>query len=171
MENNQAQGTTIIGMEYYVYVGWDWCQIDIDCSAVLEGDGVSELVYYGNQKDRAESIRLMGGFYQRSDDWGFHIHLDRVSAQYNRLVFVFTIYNPHVNSFGSVSGMYLNVYNADNDEKLVEYRLDGDYSQYCSLVVGEMHRVGSGWEFLSIGEGTNIKDLEPLRDYVVGKHW
>ena len=190
MENNQAQGTNDFGENttpqgerfvaplnfVAVGVGWDSCNIDIDCSVVLEGGGVSELVFFGNLDDRAKSVHLFGdhlgcmSIYD-CDDGCFFIHLDRVPDQYNRLVFVFTIYNPHVNSFGSVSGMYLNVYNADNAEKLVEYRLNGDYSQDSSLVVAEARRVGSGWEFFPIGEGTNIKDLEPLRDYVVGKHW
>ena len=158
--------------------GWD-SYVDIDSSVVLEGNGAWELVYFGNLNDRAGCVHHRGDNRTGADDAvsgtiddeNIDIDLDRVPAQYNRLVFVINIYTAGVTSFGSVSGLYLNVYDPDNNEKLIEYPIEGNFSRYCSLVIGEARRVGGGWEFLAIGEGTTIKDLAPLRDYVVGKHW
>ena len=158
--------------------GWD-SYVDIDSSVVLEGNGAWELVYFGNLSDRANCVNHRGDNRTGAndavagtiDDENIDIDLDRVPAQYNRLVFVINIYTGGVTSFGSVSGLYLNVYDAENNDKLIEYRVEGNYSRYASLVIGEARRVGTGWEFLAIGEGSTIKDLGPLRDYVIGKHW
>ena len=158
--------------------GWD-SHVDIDTSVVLEGNGNSELVCYYHKDDAAGSVHHRGdnttgddnAVAGTIDDENIDIDLDRVPAQFNRLVFVINIYTGGVNSFGSVSGLYLNVYDPDNNDKLIEYQVTGNYSRYCSLVIGEARRVGREWEFLAIGEGTTIKNLSPLCDYVVNKHW
>ena len=160
-----------------VGMGWD-SYVDIDSSVVLVSRSSHGLVYFGNKEGPNGCIHHRGDnttgrdgvVAGAEDDENIDVYLDRVPAEFDSLVFVINIYTSGVNSFGAVSGLYLNIYDQDTGDKLIEYRVDGNFSRYVSLVIGEARRSASGWEFKAIGEGSLTKSVHTLAQEVANKY-
>ncbi len=161
-----------------VGLGWDTL-VDIDSSVVMCANNSYELVYFGNLmgengcvKHRGDNLTGRDGDVAGTDDdENIDIYLDLVPSKYDRLVFVINIYTSSVNKFGAIKGLYLNIYDQESKDKLIEYRVEQNFSRNCSLVIGEARRTADGWEFLAIGEGTDIKNVRDLANYCVRKRW
>jgi len=159
-------------------VGWD-SHVDIDSSVVECGNGCMELVYFGDLNSNDGSIHHRGDNLTGADgavsgtvdDENIDVKLDNVNSRFDRLVFVINIFTSGVNNFKDVRGLYLNIYDMDTNDKLIEYKVEQSYRNNCSLVIGEARRTVGGWEFLAIGEGTDIKNVHDLANYCAGKRW
>ena len=159
-----------------VGLGWD-SRVDIDSSVVLVSRGSHGLIYFGNKEGPNGCIHHRGDNLTgvdtdvagADDDENIDVYLDKVPSDVNSLVFVINIYSSGVSSFGAVKGLYLNIYDQDAGDKLIEYKVDGNFSRYVSLVIGEARRSGSGWEFKAIGQGSSIKDVHALAEDVARK--
>ena len=157
-------------------LGWD-SYVDIDSSVVLVSRSSHSLVYFGNKEGpngcihhRGDNLTGRDGDVAGTDDdENIDVYLDRVPSEYDSLVFVINIYTSSVNSFGDIRGTYLNIYDQDTGDKLIEYRVDGNFSRYVSLVIGEARRCASGWEFKAIGEGSTIKNVQSLATDVASR--
>ena len=157
-------------------LGWDSC-VDIDSSVVLVSRSSYDLVYFCDTEGPNDCVHHRGDNLTgrdddvegADDDENIDVYLDRVPAEYNSLVFVINIYSG-ADRFGDIRGTYLNIYDQDTGDKLVEYRVNGNYSRYASLVIGEARRISGGWEFKAIGEGSSIDDVDDLAEYVASKY-
>ena len=154
-------------------VGWD-SRLDID-SSVIMANGTSSaynLVYYASKIGPYNSVIHRGDNVTgidddvagTEDDENIDINLDAVPQNYDRLVFVINIFSG-ADRFGNVKGLYLNIYDQGTGDKLIEYQVERNFSDSRSLIIGEARRVGSGWEFKAIGEGSTIPSVHTLAEY------
>ena len=160
-----------------VGVNWD-SLLDIDSSVIMCGDDDGELVYYGELESRDGSVVHLGDNLTgeegevegADDDENIDVTLDEVDEAYDRLIFVINIFSG-AETFRDVRGLKLCIYDSDSNSKLVEYEVSGNYRRYSSLIIGEARRTQNGWEFLAIGEGSELDDLDDLVEYCMEKHW
>ena len=90
------------------------------------------------------------------DDQVISLDLSKISPNVSRIVFAITIFDA-VNrrqSFGMVNNSYVRLLDVEHGEKeLCRYELKEDFSTETAVIVAELIRDGSEWQFHAIGEG------------------
>ena len=141
---------------------------DIDCDASvilcgpngrLYGRQANDCcVYFGNLRHASGAIQhagdnLTGG--GEGDDEQIMVDLTRLPADVSKLVFVVNIYDAGVRGqhFGMVRNAFIHLTDVTTGRELCRYNLTDNFSGMQGLVVGEITRAGSEWEFEAIGRG------------------
>ena len=158
-------------------LGWD-SSVDIDASIVLISRNSHDLVYFGDTTGPDGCVYHLGdnltgrdgSVIGADDDENIEVYHDKVPAEFDSLVFVINIFTAGVASFLFVRGTYLNIYDQDTGDKLVEYKVGGKFFGHSSIIIGEARRTSSGWEFKAIGKGSFIKDVHALAEHVAKKY-
>ena len=140
--------------------------IDCDASVILCGaDGRTVgnsirdcCVYFGNLRHVSGAISHAGDNLTGSgegDDEQINIDLNRIPANIQKLVFVVNIYDAIVRRqhFGMIRNAFIHLVDVRTNRDICRYNLTDDFSGMTGLVVGEMARSGSTWEFTAIGRG------------------
>lgn len=144
---------------------------DLDAGAILlQEDKFSskgDLVYFGNLSHKSGSILHSGDNLTGSgdgDDEVITVHLDKVPSNINRIVFFVNIYDAHTKNqnFSKVKNSYINVYNDNTNEKLIEYKLKEDFGKSTAVIAGEIYRKDNEWKFNAKGEGYNVGSISEL---------
>lgn len=146
--------------------------IDCDASVILcvndKLRGDDDVVSFLNLTHRTGLVKHMGDNLTgdgEGDDEQIFVDLKRLPIEYNRLIFVVNIFiassrNQH---FGMIENCFIRIC----DEKGVEfcrYNLSEKYAGCRSMILGEMLRTGSGWEFKATGQGLEEDDLNAICD-------
>ncbi len=141
---------------------------DIDCDASVILCGADGKVYgrqahdccvsYGNLRHASGAIQhagdnLTGG--GEGDDEQIMVDLSLLPAGVAKLVFVVNIYDADVRHqhFGMVRNAFIHLTDVKSGRELCRYNLTDDFSGMQGLIVGEISRAGSEWEFEAIGRG------------------
>lgn len=150
--------------------GWDVAQtgntdFDLDIGAYLLNTngkitGAQDVVYFNN-KSIGDFILLnhddrTGGSSENGDDEVISLDLSKVPTTVSRIVFTITIYDAinRQQSFGMVNNSYVRLIDVEHGEKeLCRYQLKEDFSTETAVIVAELVRDGSEWQFHAIGEG------------------
>ena len=165
-------------------LGWDEVQqgrgslfakkpkpIDCDASALLLTNGKimgkEDVVYFGNLRHKSGSIQHMGDNLTgagEGDDEQIIVDLDKVPAQYDRIVLVVNIYqavqrNQH---FGMIENAFIRLVDARNNNEMCKYNLTENYSGMLAMIFGEVYRHNGEWKFNAIGQGTNDPGIGQL---------
>ena len=138
---------------------------DIDCDAsafLLKGGRIcsrEDIVYFGNLQHYTRTVQHQGDNLTGAgdgDDEQIMVDLSRVPSQYDRIVFVVTIYQAveRKQHFGLIQNAFIRICDADNGSELCKYNLSENYSGKTAMIFGEVRRVGGEWEFSAIGEPT-----------------
>ncbi|BBE30280.1 stress protein [Tepiditoga spiralis] len=146
---------------------------DIDCDAsvlMLKNDKLqsnSDLVYFGNLNDKANSVIHQGDNLTgegEGDDEQIFVDLSRVPSDISRLVFVVNIYDcvRRKQHFGMIKNAFIRLVDIEGKKELLKYNLSDDYSNKTSLVVAELYRHNNEWKFGAIGEGNTDSGLKEL---------
>jgi tellurium resistance protein TerD len=159
-----------------VGLGWDTADtgddFDLDASAILCGaDGKMvkkgaggnmpvDFVFYNNQKHPSGSVWSTGDNRTGEgdgDDEQLIVVLPKVPAEYQRIVFVVTIYEASKKGqhFGLVNNAFIRIVDADTNKELMKYNLSEKYQGKKSMIFGEIYRKDDKWKFSAIGEGLN----------------
>lgn len=161
-----------------VGLGWDPARyghsIDVDSSVVVAGTKY-EVVYFGALQHPSGCVIHHGDNLTgvdvgpQKDDENITVYLNKVPADRNRLVFVLNIYNcvERRQKFGGISNMYIRLYDPESRQVLIEYRVDGNYSDYTSLIIGIASRQGADWKFKAIGRGSYATSISELAQEAV----
>ncbi|MCG8700034.1 MAG: TerD family protein, partial [Bacteroidales bacterium] len=56
-------------------------------------------------------------------------------------------------NFGQVRNSYIRVVDESNNEEIMKYELDEDYSIETSIEFGRLYRKGDEWKFEAMGKG------------------
>lgn len=167
-----------------VGLGWDEVQpqrrgffapkpqdIDCDAFALLLVDGKltsnQDVVYFGNLEHRSGSVMHMGDNLTGAgdgDDEQIVIDLNRVPAQYDRIVLAVNIYQAYERRqhFGMIQNAFIRLVDARNNNEMCIYNLTENYSNQTAMLFGEVYRYNGEWKFNAVGQGTadgSIKDF------------
>lgn len=167
-----------------VGLGWDEApkkfslfskQEDIDCdaSAILISAnsgklaGPIDVVYYGQLQHRSGAVRHCGDNLTGAgdgDDEQIIVELNRVPAEYSKIVFVVTIYQARERKqqFGMIRNAFIRVVDADTGAELCKYDLSENYEGKTAMIFGEVYRYNNEWKFGAIGEPTNDNGIADM---------
>ena len=150
--------------------------IDCDASALLLQNGKltdkGDIVYFGNLRHRSGAVQHMGDNLtgaRAGDDEQIVIELDRVPAEYDRIVMVVNIYQAMARKqhFGMIRNAFIRIVDARNNQELCRYNLSDNYDDMTAMIFGEVYRHNGEWKFNAIGQATKDPGLGELsRRYI-----
>ena len=176
-KDNAGLSRVVIGL------GWDEVQqkrgffapkqqeIDCDASAFLLADGklrgVDDIVYFGNLRHKSGTVQHMGDNLTGAgdgDDEQIVVELDRVPAEYDRIVLVVNIYqaDKRKQHFGMIQNAFIRIVDSRNNQELCKYNLSDNYDGMTAMIFGEVYRFKGEWKFGAIGEPTNDNSIGEL---------
>ncbi len=176
-KGNPGLSRVVIGL------GWDEVQqkrgffapkqqeIDCDASAFLLADGklrgVDDIVYFGNLRHKSGTVQHMGDNLTGAgdgDDEQIVVELDRVPAEYDRIVLVVNIYqaDKRKQHFGMIQNAFIRIVDSRNNQELCKYNLSDNYDGMTAMIFGEVYRHNGEWKFNAIGSGTQDVQLGQL---------
>lgn len=146
--------------------GWDVAEsgadFDLDLGAYLLNangkiTGAQDVVFFNHME--VSGVRLNGDNRTgagEGDDEVISLDLSQISQSVSRIVFAITIFDAENRrqSFGMVNNSYVRLLDVEHGEKeLCRYELKEDFSTETAVIVAELIRDGSEWQFHAIGEG------------------
>lgn len=181
-ESREGLNKVIVGL------GWDEAQrskgglfgglfaakpqaIDCDASALMLKDGKlvdgKDVIYFGNLKHRSGSVMHMGDNLTgagEGDDEQIMIELERVPAEYNRIVMVVNIYQAvqRHQDFGMIQNAFIRIVDGRNGQELCRYNLSENYDGMTAMIFGEVYRNNGEWKFNAVGQATIDPGLPEL---------
>ena len=176
-KDNAGLSRVVIGL------GWDEVQqkrgffapkqqeIDCDAPAFLLADGklrgVDDIVYFGNLRHKSGTVQHMGDNLTGAgdgDDEQIVVELDRVPAEYDRIVLVVNIYqaDKRKQHFGMIQNAFIRIVDSRNNQELCKYNLSDNYDGMTAMIFGEVYRHNGEWKFNAIGSGTQDIQLGQL---------
>ena len=172
-----------------VGLGWDEAQkakggffapkpkpIDCDASALLLKNGrlcdKSDIIYFGNLGHKTGAIQHMGDNLTGAgdgDDEQILVDLDRIPAEYDRIVIVVNIYQAvqRKQHFGMIQNAFIRLVDQRNNGEMCKYNLTDNYSGMPALILGEISRHNGEWKFSAVGQGTTDPGLGELANRYV----
>lgn len=146
---------------------------DIDCDAsalMLKGGRLAseqDVVFYGNLHHRSGAVNHMGDNLTGDgdgDDEQITIDLDRVPAEYDRIVIVVNIYRAEAKKqdFGLIRNAFMRICDGTTGRELVRYNLSENYAGKTAMIFGELYRRNGEWKMNAIGQGTADGSLSEL---------
>ena len=167
--------------EAFVGLGWDTKKVDtghdfdLDASVFLLGSDdklISDkhFIFFNNliSPDSAKSVQHMGDNLTGAgdgDDEVIKINLAQVPSDVQKIVIAVTIHEAQERSqnFGQVSNAFVRVVNLQNEQEVVRYDLEEDYSTETALIMAELYRKDGEWRVNAVGAGYQ-GGLKPLLD-------
>ena len=146
--------------------GWDVAEsgadFDLDLGAYLLNangkiTGAQDVVFFNHME--VSGVRLNGDNRTgagEGDDEVISLDLSQISQSVSRIVFAITIFDAENRrqTFGMVNNSYVRLLDVEHGEKeLCRYELKEDFSTETAVIVAELIRDGSEWQFHAIGEG------------------
>ena len=145
--------------------------IDCDASVIVCKNGKfvdkEDLIYFGNLHHKSDAIQHMGDNLTgegEGDDEQIFVDLDKLPAEYDRLIFVVNIYQAleRKQHFGMIKNAFIRIIDPDTREEFCRFNLSEDYTDMLSMIAGEVYRRGDDWKFNAIGSGTKDAKLKDL---------
>lgn len=154
--------------KYKVGLGWNpqgsvGDSFDLDVSAFIIGADGKKLsdkhfVFYNNLRSPNDAIVHTGDNLTGDgdgDDETLIVDFSKIEAEATEIVFVVTIHQADTKNqnFGQVRGSYIRVLNeADNDE-ILKFDLDEDFSIETAVEFGRLYKRDADWKFEASGVG------------------
>jgi len=117
-----------------------------------------DVIFFNSLKHPSGHIWLTGDNRDGSgdgDDEQIIVKLDSLSQQYQKILFVVTIYQGRQNNqhFGMIENAFIRAFDGRGKE-IVKFSLSGDntYNGMCSMIFAEVYRHNGDWKFRAIGE-------------------
>ena len=145
--------------------------IDCDASVILCKGGKfkddDDIVFFGNLTHNSGAVKHMGDNLTgegEGDDEQIFVDLNKLPADYDRLVFVVNIYRAEERKqhFGMIRNAFIRIVDVEGHTELCRYNLSDNYDEMLAMVAGEVYRKNNEWKFNAIGNGTKDKSLKEL---------
>lgn len=145
--------------------------IDCDASVFLCQNGKlsnnDDVVYFGNLEHKSHAVKHMGDNLTgdgEGDDEQIFVDLNKIPADYDRLVFVVNIYKAvdRKQDFGMIQNAFIRIVDSETGEELCRFNLSEDYTGMLAMVAGEVYKKNGEWKFNAIGNGTTDPGLNEL---------
>lgn len=136
--------------------------IDCDAFALMLQNGKlvdnKDIVYFHNLTHMSGSVQHMGDNLTgagEGDDEQIVIDLNRVPAQYDRIVLAVNIYEAYKRHqhFGMIRNAFIRLVDARNNKEMCIYNLTDNYSNQTAMLFGEVYRHNGEWKFNAVGQG------------------
>lgn len=168
-----------------VGLGWDEVQqkrgffapkpqdIDCDASAIICVNGhiidAGDMVFYNNLTHRSGAVRHMGDNLTgagEGDDEQIMVDLTALPSQYDKIVFVVTIYQARERRqhFGLIRNCFIRICDAETGQELCKYNLSENYNNMTAMIFGELYRYNGAWKFNAIGQPTTDNSVIEMRN-------
>ncbi len=146
---------------------------DIDCDAsvfVCKGGKLTDkndVVFFNNLKHKSGAIQHMGDNLTgegEGDDEQIFVDLDKLPADYDKLIFVVNIYKAvdRKQHFGMIKNAFIRIVDNETGEELIHFNLSDNYDNMLAMVAGEVYKKNGEWKFNAIGNGTTDPGLGEL---------
>lgn len=146
---------------------------DIDCDASVfvckngKLTSMEDVVYFGNLTHKSGAVKHMGDNLTgegEGDDEQIFVDLDKLPAEYDKLVFVVNVYQAvsRKQHFGMIKNAFIRIMDGDTNEELIHYNLTDKYDNMLAMIVGEVYKRGNDWKFNAVGNGTTDPGLQEL---------
>ncbi len=164
-----------------VGLGWDEASVNlnsksrvpIDCDAsalLLKGGRLTDqrdIVYFANLYHFSGTVEHMGDNVTGAgdgDDEQIYIDLDRVPAEYDKIVIVVNVFNAvhKQQHFGMIQNAFIRIMDEKTKQELCRYNLSDDYTGMTAMIFGEVYRYNNEWKFNAVGMGTTDDGLKEL---------
>lgn len=177
-KNNQGLSKVVVGL------GWDEAEqkrglfskkpadIDCDASAILLSTGGklssnSDVIFYHNLKHSSGAVMHCGDNLTgagEGDDEQIIVELKKIPENYERIVFVVTIYqakerNQH---FGMIKNAFIRIVDSSTGNEMFKYDLSENYDGRTAMIFGEIYRHNGEWKFSAVGEPTNDNGISEM---------
>jgi tellurium resistance protein TerD len=171
MAINLEKGQRVnVGLPKFVIgLGWDANSsntgedFDLDASVFILGENkkiVSDeyFVFYNNLKSPDGAVEHTGDNKTgegEGDDESIRVDLSKINPAATELCIVVTIHKAverHQN-FGQVRNSSVRIYNPDNNEELLKYELEEDFSVETAVEFGRIYKRNGEWKFEAVGAG------------------
>jgi len=151
--------------------------IDCDAFALLLNKNKklisgNDIIYHANLKHSSKAVIHRGdnltGSNKNIDCEQIIVDLLKIPQQIYYVVFAVTIYQAEIRKqdFGTLQGARIRVLNDENNDKLCNYDLTDNYDGVTTVIVSELSRIGDGWSFKAISQGTADKGIgDVMRRY------
>ena len=145
--------------------------IDCDASALLLKNGrltdQKDIVYFANLYHASGTVEHMGDNVTGAgdgDDEQIYVDLDRVPAEYDKIVLVVNIFNAvhKQQHFGMIQNAFIRIVDEKTKQELCKYNLSDDYTGMTAMIFGEVYRYNGEWKFNAVGMGTTDDGLKEL---------
>jgi tellurium resistance protein TerD len=155
--------------KFIVGLGWDANSsstgesFDLDASIFMLGENKKILseeyfVFYNNLKSPDGAVEHTGDNITGDgdgDDESIKVDLSKISSGVTEICIVVTIHKAeerHQN-FGQVRNSFVRIYNPDNNEELLKYELEEDFSVETAVEFGRIYKRNGEWKFEAVGVG------------------
>ena len=176
-KGNPSLSKIVVGLGWDVNAYDSGAAFDLDAAAFMVGANgkcptEKEFVFYGNLAHTSGSVKHMGDNLTGEgdgDDEQIVIELDRVPAEYDRIVMVVNIYQAMARKqhFGMIRNAFIRIVDARNNQELCRYNLSDNYDDMTAMIFGEVYRHNGEWKFNAIGQATKDPGLGELsRRYI-----
>jgi tellurium resistance protein TerD len=155
--------------KFVVGLGWDanasstGQDFDLDASVFILGENKkvltdSHFVFYNNLVTPDGSVEHTGDNLTGDgdgDDESIKIDLSKINPNATELCFVVTIHEAETRkqNFGQVRNSFVRVYNPDNNEEILKYELEEDFSVETAVEFGRLYKRNGEWKFEAVGVG------------------
>ena len=142
--------------------------IDCDASAILCKKGklvdFKDVVFYNNLSHASGSVQHQGDNLTgagEGDDEQIFVDLGSLPSDYDRIVFVVTIYQARERHqhFGLIQNAFIRICDASNGTEFCKFNLSENYFGKTAMIVGEMIKADGEWKFNAIGQPTTDNSI------------
>jgi len=155
--------------KFVVGLGWDanasstGQDFDLDASVFVLGENKKLLtdahfVFYNNLVSPDNAVEHTGDNLTGDgdgDDESIKIDLSKINPNATELCFIVTIHDAEnrKQNFGQVRNSFVRVYNPDNNEEILKYELEEDFSVETAVEFGRLYKRNGEWKFEAVGVG------------------
>lgn len=145
--------------------------IDCDASAILCKGGklleAKDLVFYNNLHHFTGTVMHQGDNLTgagEGDDEQIFVDLQNLPTDYDRVVFVVTIYQARERKqhFGLIENAFIRICDAETNVEICKFNLSENYYGKTAMIVGEVYRYGNDWKFNAIGQPTTDNSITEM---------
>jgi tellurium resistance protein TerD len=153
--------------KFVIGLGWDANSSDtgqdLDASVFILGENKKILsndyfVFYNNLKSPDGAIEHTGDNLTGEgdgDDESIKVDLSKINSSATEIIVVVTIHKAEERrqNFGQVRNSFVRIYNPDNNEELLKYELEEDFSVETAVEFGRIYKRNGEWKFEAVGVG------------------
>lgn len=128
----------------------DTCFVSVFVPEAKQSDGT--FVFENGSAIHSGDNRTGNG---EGDDERITLDLEKIPQDIERIEFAVNIYEGKKKNqnFGQVENAYIRILNEENNEEILKYDLNEDFSIETAVVMGALYKHNGEWKFDAIGSG------------------
>lgn len=165
----KGQREAINAPKFTIGLGWDTNSsstggsFDLDASVFILGENKkilsdSHFVFYNNRKSPDNAVEHSGDNLTgegAGDDEQIHVDLSKIDLNVTEICVVVTIHEAEQRrqNFGQVRNSYVRIVDSSNNQVLLKYELEEDFSIETAVEFGRIYKRNNEWKFEAVGAG------------------